>query len=129
MTSHIINIGLPGGGGRMGGMLIREISRTNDLYLVATTDRADSPHIGCDSGEVAGLASNGVLLGVDPASLFPDADVVIDFSAPDASMYHATLAAETGKAMVIGTTGLTPDQEDILRQAAKQTAIVYCANT
>jgi 4-hydroxy-tetrahydrodipicolinate reductase len=129
MTSHIINIGLPGGGGRMGGMLIREIARTNDLYLVATTDRADSPHIGCDSGEVAGLASNGVLLGVDPASLFPDADVVIDFSAPDASMYHATLAAETGRAMVIGTTGLTPDQEDMLRQAAKQTAIVYCANT
>ena len=128
MTSHIINIGLPGGGGRMGGILIREIARTNDLYLVATTDRADSPHIGCDSGEVAGLASNGVLLGVDPASLFPDADVVIDFSAPDASVYHATLA-ETGRAMVIGTTGLTPDQEDMLRQAAKQTAIVYCANT
>ena len=129
MTSCMINIGLPGGGGRMGGMLIREIARENDLQLVATTDRADSPHIGQDSGEVAGLASNDVFLGVDPASLFSDADVVIDFSAPDASIHHATLAAETGKAIVIGTTGLTSDQEDTLRQAAKQAAIVYCANT
>ena len=129
MTSHRINIGLPGGGGRMGGMLIREIERVDDLYLVAATDRVDSPHIGQDSGDVAGVASNGVLLGVDPANLFLEADVVIDFSVPDASMNHAALAAETRKAMVIGTTGLTPDQEDMLRQAAKNTAIVYCANT
>ena len=129
MKSHIIKIGLPGGGGRMGGMLIREIAREDDLYLVATTDRAGSPKIGYDSGTVAGLASNGVLLGVDPESLFSEADVVIDFSVPDASMNHAKLAKETGKALVIGTTGLTPDQEDMLRQAANQTAIVYCANT
>ena len=129
MKSHGINIGLPGGGGRMGGMLIREIAQADDLHLVAATDRVDSPHIGQDSGVLAGLASNGVLLGADPTSLFSKADVVIDFSAPDASMHHVTLAAETGKAMVIGTTGLTSDQEDMLRQAAKQTAIVYCANT
>ena len=129
MTSQRINIGLPGGGGRMGGMLIREIARADDLHLVATTDRADSLHIGKDSGEVAGLALNGVLIGIDPASLFLEADVVIDFSAPDASMHHAALAAETGRAMVIGTTGLTSDQEDMLRQAARQVAIVYCANT
>ena len=129
MTSHRIDIGLPAGGGRMGGMLIRDIAQADDLHLVAATDRADSPHIGQDAGDLAGLASNGVLLGVDPANLFLKADVVIDFSVPDASVHHAALAAETGKAMVIGTTGLTPDQEDMLRQAAKQTAIVYCANT
>ena len=129
MTSYRINIALSGGGGRMGGMLIREITRADDLSLVAATDRTDCSHIGQDSGDVAGLASNGVLLGADPASLFLDADVVIDFSAPDASVHHASLAAESGTAMVIGTTGLTPDQEDMLRQSAKQTAIVYCANT
>ena len=113
----------------MGGMLIREIAQADDLYLVAATDRADNPHIGHDSGELAGLASNGVLLSVDPTGLFLEADVVIDFSAPDASMHHVALAAEMGKTMVIGTTGLTSDQEDMLRKAAKQTAIVYCANT
>ena len=129
MTTHRINVGLPGSGGRMGGMLIREIARVDDLYLVAATDRSDSPHIGQDSGDLAGSASNGVLVGFDPASLFLDADVVIDFSVPDASMHHAALAAETRKAIVIGTTGLTSAQEGVLRQAAEHTAIVYCANT
>ena len=51
----------------MGGMLIREIARADDLHLVAVTDRADSPHIGQDAGEMAGVGSNGVVLGVDPA--------------------------------------------------------------
>ena len=109
-TSHRINIGLPGGSGRMGGMLIGEIMQADDLHLVVATDRSDNPYR-TRSGDVAGLASNGVLLGVDPASLFLEADVVIDFSAPDASMHHAAMAAETGKAMVIGITGLTPDQK------------------
>ena len=54
----------------MGGMLIREIAQADDLHLVAATDRVDSPHIGQDSGKVAGLASNGVLLSADPNRLF-----------------------------------------------------------
>ena len=129
MTTHRINIGLPGGGGRMGGMLIVK-SRRRMICILLPRRTGQIARISDKIPViVAGLASNGVLLGVDPASLFLEADVVIDFSAPDASMHHAALAAETGKAMVIGTTGLTPDQEDMLRQAAKQTAIVYCANT
>jgi 4-hydroxy-tetrahydrodipicolinate reductase len=110
-------------------MLIREIARADDLSLVAVTDRAKSPHVGLDVGIVAGIGPTGVELGSNPVSLFHDVDVVIDFSAPDASLHHAAIAAETGTAIVIGTTGLTADQENMLRQAAKQTAIVYCANT
>ena len=71
----------------MGGMLIREIAQADDLYLVAATDQVDSLHIGKDTGELSGSGSNGVLLGVDPESLFSEADVVIDFSAPDASVH------------------------------------------
>jgi len=129
MTSQAIKIGLPGAAGRMGGMLIREIAAADDLSLVAATDRPDSPHIGHDAGIVAQTAASGVMLGGDPATLFSGTDVVIDFSSPDASLHHARLAAETGTAMVIGTTGLNAEQEDLLRQAAAHTAIVYCANT
>ena len=125
MTSHRITIGLPGGGGRMGGMLIREITWADDLHLVAATDRADSPHIGQDAGEMVGVGSNGVVLGVDPAQLFTGADVVIDFTTPKASLRHAALAAETGTAMVIGTTGLMSDQEELLRQAAKTVSYTH----
>ncbi len=129
MTSEITKISLPGGGGRMGGMLIREITRSNDLCLVATTDRVDSTYIGIDAGVLAGVGSIDVAVSSNPINLFDNVDVVIDFSSPDASLQHAALAAETGIALVVGTTGLSPEQEDASYRASKKTAIVYCANT
>ena len=129
MTSERVKVSVSGGAGRMGGMLIREIIQADDLCLVAATDRTESPNIGCDVAVVAGFGSSDVFLGADPSSLFQNTDVVIDFSTPDASLHHAALASETGTAIVIGTTGLTTDQEDVLRQAAKNAVIVYCANT
>jgi 4-hydroxy-tetrahydrodipicolinate reductase len=113
MTSQTIRISLPGAGGRMGGMLVSEIAKADDLSLVVATDRAGSPHIGLDAGVLAGVGPTDVLVGSDPASLFSDSDVVIDFSAPEASLQHAVLAAETGTAIVIGTTGLSAEQEAV----------------
>ena len=54
---------------------------------------------------------------------------MIDFSVPAATVHHAALAAKTGTAIVIGTTGLTAKQEDVLKEAAARAAVVYCANT
>ena len=129
MVKQTIKIALPGASGRMGGMLIREINAADDLLLVAATDHPDSPHIGQDAGLVAGLAETGISIGSDPAELFAKADVVIDFSSPTASRNHASLAAGSGTALVIGTTGLGDEDEAILRQSAGTTALVYCANT
>ena len=129
MSNATVKIAIPGAGGRMGGMLIREIAAAEDLQLVAATDRSGSPAIGEDAGLVAGLRENGVIIGDDPKTLFEQADVVIDFSSPAASCAHADLAAETGIALVVGTTGLTPEDEAILEKAGQMAALVYCANT
>ena len=77
MSDATVKIAIPGAGGRMGGMLIREIAAAEDLQLVATTDRPDSLAIGEDAGLVAGLRENGVIIGDDPAALFDQADVVL----------------------------------------------------
>jgi 4-hydroxy-tetrahydrodipicolinate reductase len=129
MSNATVKIGIPGAGGRMGGMLIREIAAAEDLQLVAATDRSGSPAIGEDAGLVAGLRENGLIIGDDPKALFEQADVVIDFSSPAASRAHADFAAETGIALVVGTTGLTPEDEAILEKAGQTVALVYCANT
>ena len=125
----MIKIGIPGSAGRMGGMLIREITKAPDLELVAATDQTDSPFIGKDAGEVAQAGANGVIIGSEPETLFGRADVVIDFTTPTASLHHAKLASFHDTAMVIGTTGLTIDDENKLEKAAMSNAIVYCANT
>ena len=60
--------------------------------------------------------------------LFREADVVIDFTLPEGTRAHAKLAAEYGTALVVGTTGLTEDDEKVLQQAAEKTVIIYAAN-
>ena len=129
MTTHPIKIGIPGAGGRMGGMIIREMALRDDMALVAATDRPDSDFIGQDSGVLAGIGSNGVTITSDAADLFAVADVVIDFTSPQASVAHAALARDHKTSLVVGTTGLTEEDETALAATADRAALVYCANT
>ena len=128
MTPHTIKIGIPGAAGRMGRMLIREIDAAPDLELVAASDRAGTDAIHQDSGLLAGTGSNGIIIGDDPAAL-AIADVIIDFTSPAASVAHAGIASSSNTALVVGTTGLTDEDEASLRAAADGIALVYCANT
>ncbi|NCF48560.1 MAG: 4-hydroxy-tetrahydrodipicolinate reductase [Bacteroidetes bacterium] len=124
-----IKIAIPGAAGRMGQMLIREIAASDDLQLVAATDRPGSDAINMDAGQLAGTGENGVIISDDPAVLFQNADVVVDFSSPAASVAHAGLAAKHSVGLVVGTTGLTVDDEKLLAAAGKHSTLVYCANT
>ena len=128
MTSQIIRIGIPGAAGRMGRMLIREIAAAPGLELAAATDLAGSEAIGQDSGLLAGTGSNGVTIAGEAAAL-ADADVIIDFTSPAASVAHAAIAAKAGRALVVGTTGLAAADEAALARAAETIPLVYCANT
>ena len=128
MTSQIIRIGIPGAAGRMGRMLIREIAAAPGLELAAATDLAGSEAIGQDSGLLAGTGSNGVTIAGEAAAL-ADADVIIDFTSPAASVAHAAIAARAGRALVVGTTGLAAADEAALAKAAETIPLVYCANT
>lgn len=129
MSKGPVKIAIPGAGGRMGGMLIREIAAAEDLQLVAATDRPGSLAIGEDAGLFAGLRENGVIISDDPATLFDQVDVVVDFSSPAASCAHACFASASSVALVVGTTGLTAEDEAVLEKASQATALVYCANT
>jgi len=123
-----IKLSIPGGSGRMGNMLIREIAAASDLMLHATSDRPESASIGKDSGELAGIGANGVMISAESAALV-GGDVMIDFTSPAASMIHAELAAQHNMAMVIGTTGLSAKDEARLAEIGTQIPLVYCANT
>ena len=83
---------------------------------------------GQDSGLLAGTGTNNVVIAADPAALAA-ADVIIDFTSPAASVAHAAIAAGAGRALVVGTTGLTASDEAALAEAAKSIPLVYCANT
>ena len=121
-------IGVLGAAGRMGGAVVREVAETEGCVLAAAADVPGSPAIGRDAGELAGTERAEVVIGDDAASVFAAAQVVIEFSLPDATVAHAAMAAEAGVAHVIGTTGLDAAQESALAEAAARTNIMHAPN-
>src|SRR5690349_22922543 len=103
-----------GAGGRMGRTLIKAIADTRGLTLAGAVDAEGSAVIGRDAGELAGLGSNGVKVAVDPAPLLANADGLVDFTIPAASVAFAELAARNGLVHIIGTTGFAPENEKLI---------------
>lgn len=117
-----------GAAGRMGRMLIRAIDQAEGCRLVAAIERAGSAALGADAGVLAGLPSLGVAVTSDTAAAFAAADAVLDFTAPEATIAFADLAAEAGILHVVGTTGLEPAHLARLAEAARRTPIIRSGN-
>lgn len=128
MTSDL-KIGILGGAGRMGQMNIRQVAMTDGCVVGGATARSGTPAVGQDAGEIAGIGTLGVQLTDDSASMIAGVDVVIDFTLPDVAVEAARLAAQAGAAMVAGTTGLSPAQEEEITKAARHIPVVRAANT
>jgi 4-hydroxy-tetrahydrodipicolinate reductase len=117
---------IAGAGGRMGRTLVKAIAETKGLTLAGALEDARSALLGQDSGVLAGLPANGIALVADAKPLLAKADGVIDFTVPAASV---TLAALTGgKVHVLGTTGLSADDETKIKAAAKTAIVVKSGN-
>lgn len=121
-------IAVMGAAGRMGKTLIEAVSQAESAKLGAAVGRADSSLIGADAGELVGLGKIGVTLAGDLAAVLDDFDVLIDFTHPSVTLRNLEVCRQAGKAMVIGTTGFTPDEKQQLSEAAKQIPIVFAAN-
>jgi 4-hydroxy-tetrahydrodipicolinate reductase len=117
-----------GAGGRMGRTLIHAIAATKGLVLAGAADAPGAAVIGRDAGELAGLGKNGVTVGADVESLLATADGLLDFTVPAATIAHAELAARNGRVHIIGTTGLTGENEKLIAEAAKRAMVVKSGN-
>jgi 4-hydroxy-tetrahydrodipicolinate reductase len=123
-----MKIGIVGCAGRMGRMLVTAVAETEGVSLAGATERSGSDAVGRDVGEFLGRDPLGCMIEADPLRLFELSDAVIDFTTPAASVEHAGFAAETRTALVLGTTGLSEEDEAAIRGAASRTAIVCAPN-
>ena len=123
-----INVGVIGAGGRMGRMLIEAVQDNPQTTLNAAIERQGSSLVGADAGEVAAIGRLEVQIVDDLKAVINDIDVLIDFSLPDATEQNMQICAANKVAMVIGTTGFNEQQEQVLKEASKQIAIVYAGN-
>src|SRR6187399_1936748 len=109
-----------GAGGRMGRTLIKAIAETKGVTVSGALEGAGSPLIGRSAHELAGLGGQDLVITNDAETLLRDADGIVDFTVPQASLELVKLAAKTGIVHVIGTTGFLADDEAAIREAAKK---------
>lgn len=123
-----INIAINGAAGRMGRCLIQAVAETDGLQLAAAIDRSESTLMGVDAGELAGIGKLGVPLSSDLHAATRQADVIIDFTLPEATMALLPLCVENQCRPVIGTTGFDAEQKQQIQQSAEKVAILLAPN-
>jgi 4-hydroxy-tetrahydrodipicolinate reductase len=117
-----------GAAGRMGSRLIALIKESTVLTLAGAVEEKGHPAIGRDAGESAGVGKMAVSITDDLPGLLDRAEVVIDFSAPQATLGHLRAIAERRRAMVIGTTGFNAAELDELKSLTRQVPCVCSPN-
>jgi len=117
-----------GAGGRMGRTLIHAIATIDGAALAGAVDAPGSAVIGRDAGELAGLGRNGVAVAADVEPLLGKADGLLDFTVPAATLALAELTAKHGLVHVIGTTGLSGENDKLIAQAGKRAVVVKSGN-
>jgi len=123
----MMRIAIAGAAGRMGRMLIEAVHQANDAQLVGALEISSHPLLGRDAGESQGIATC-IALSDKLDDVLKHAEVLIDFTQPQACMAHLQACERLGVKMVIGTTGLSEDEKDRISQAAAQIAIVFAPN-
>ncbi|WP_157014323.1 4-hydroxy-tetrahydrodipicolinate reductase [Mesorhizobium xinjiangense] len=123
-----MNLVVVGAAGRMGQTLIRAIHASRGARLAGAVERAGSPWLGHDAGELAGVGILNVPISDDPLAVFAKADGVVDFTAPAASVEFAGYAAQARIVHVIGTTGCSAEDDAAIKAAARHATIVKSGN-
>lgn len=124
----MIHVAIAGAAGRMGRQLLDACSRVESIRCSVASEHPDSPFIGADAGEIAGIGRLGIPITADLAPLVDRFDLLIDFTKPAVTIAHLALCRSAGKAMVIGTTGLSTEQKAEIAAGAARIPIVFAPN-
>jgi 4-hydroxy-tetrahydrodipicolinate reductase len=117
-----------GAGGRMGRALVRVISETPGAVVAGALEAPGSALLGKDSGVLAGLPANGVELSADLWKLSANADAILDFTVPGATIANVAIAAERGLVHIVGTTGLSASDMAVIKSVTQRAVVVQSGN-
>jgi 4-hydroxy-tetrahydrodipicolinate reductase len=124
----MLRIALVGVSGRMGLSLIKAVAAEQQAELTVAISRPGSLAIGRDAGELAGIATLGVTVTDNLSDKLDAFDVLIDFTRPDASLDYIATCRAAGKPVVIGTTGYSETQKQLIQQTASDIGLVLAPN-
>lgn len=122
-----IRYAIAGSSGRMGRTLIEAILQNENAVLVAALEHPASPFLGKDAGELIGSPC-GVLISCEIEAALANADCLIDFTRPEATLLHLAACKKSGVSIIIGTTGFSIEGKQTIEAAAQEIPIVFAPN-
>jgi 4-hydroxy-tetrahydrodipicolinate reductase len=123
-----LKVVIAGCSGRMGHALLECVFADADLVLYGALDRTGSSQLGRDAGEQQGKIS-GVKVTDNIDEVLKNADILVDFTRPEASLIYLAACQKHHVKMIIGTTGFSAEQKLMIEAASKNIAIVFAPNT
>ncbi|MDJ0640678.1 MAG: 4-hydroxy-tetrahydrodipicolinate reductase [Paracoccaceae bacterium] len=126
--SDLPGVVITGASGRMGQMLIAEVLASDRLSLVGAVERQGHAWVGQDLGQAMGGKAMGVSVTDDALEAIAPAQIVIDFTTPEATVAHSELTAQARAIHVIGTTGMDKDHITRLEAAARHATMIRAGN-
>ncbi len=120
-----IKLGIIGSAGRMGRRIATLAHQDQDFTITCAIERPDHPAQGVDLGELLGLGKLDLPIST---TFSAKPDVLINFTIPQATIESLAAARKDALPMVIGTTGLSPEQLATVKDAAKDIAVLQAAN-
>jgi 4-hydroxy-tetrahydrodipicolinate reductase len=123
----MIKVAIAGVSGRMGRALLEAVIASDDMQLHAALDRLGSDSLGSDAGSLVGTTL-GVKVSADVAEALVGAEVLIDFTRPDATLLHLQACVEKKVGLIIGTTGFDAAGKMAIEHAAQSIPVVFAPN-
>ena len=112
-----INLAITGCLGRMGQQLIRSVKKDKKFKLVAITEN-----------KVIDKKINGLKINLNTEQIFKNTNLIIDFTVPRCTFQILKIALKLKKRVVIGTTGFTKKEEDLIKKFSKKIQILKAGN-
>jgi 4-hydroxy-tetrahydrodipicolinate reductase len=122
------NVIVCGAAGRMGKLLVSLAHEHAELHLVGAVEAPGHWALGKDAGEVAGIGAINIKISDHYETLAAPDTVTLDFTLPGAALKHLSIAAAKGAAIVIGTTGFSPEQRAEAEKLAPRTRALIAPN-
>jgi 4-hydroxy-tetrahydrodipicolinate reductase len=124
----MIKVAVTGAAGRMGGRIITLVTEADGLEVAGAVEMAGHDKLGDDAGYVAGCGDLDIAITDSLEQALANADVLIDFTWPEVTLANAEVCARLGKAIVVGTTGLNPQQRQVIARVAESVPVVFAPN-
>lgn len=121
-----VRIAINGAAGRMGRRLMALTVSDPDLDLVGALEYDSHPRLGAPVAEIEPEAAARIELTATLSGI--GADAMIDFSTPEGTVRRVREAAEAGIALVIGTTGMTPEESAVVQEASTRVPVIHAGN-